>query len=147
MGFLQVLLTNFYIFLASLNYALLELIIAEIVGYIIIKTHYFKKSEYFVFMTIGFGLLIFFISGLLQDIIVGLLSRLKGWLLIPLIIMICLNIILLSKIQLNRRWGFRLVIYPIIIILIIILALAIFGLFIVLNQTQQVQVVVNTTGI
>lgn len=100
---------DFWTILGTLNYALIDLFIAELLGYMIIKFSHFKKSEYFVFGTIFFGIIIFYLSNELQDLTVGYIKLFKGWLFPLFLGAISLDIFLLSKFILKRRWDFRLV--------------------------------------
>lgn len=145
MGIWTDLLANFFIFIASLVYALFDLIIAEIIFLAIAKESLFKKSEYFVFLTLGFGTLIFFLSNLFQDSAINYLANLGWWSVLIFISILCINIFVLSKFTLERTWKFRLVVIPLVILGVIILALIIYMIFISNNPEQATNVVTNAT--
>ena len=108
-------------FLSYLNYALFELLIAEVIGLTIEKTRHFKKSEYYVFSTILVGIVIFFMSGIFQELIISYLIILNGWLFLLFFFIFSIDILVLAKFGLERRWGFRLVLIPLVIIILIVI--------------------------
>ncbi len=127
---------GFYEGFALLTFALIDFIIAEIIGLIIVKKSLFQKSEVFVFGTMGAGTLIFFISNIFQDYAINLLAPLKEKLFILFILIVAINTFILAKLSLGRRWGFRLVIISLFIIAFIVLTVSIY-LYVTTNITFQ----------
>ena len=120
---------GFWEILATLVFAVGDFIFVEIVAYLIEDNSDFKKSEYFVFGILCFSLLFFYISNLFQDLIVNFLSSFTWWLIPMLIISLGFSILFLAKWVLGRKWSFRLVIIPlIVIILTFLIATAIYFL-------------------
>jgi hypothetical protein len=120
--------TDFWIFLANINYALFDFIIAELIALFIMEDQkYFKKSEYFVFGTISMGIFIFFISNLFQESLVSYFISVKYISLLIFVISFCINIFLLAKYELERKWTFRLVWIPLTIIGLLIIAFLIYS--------------------
>ena len=118
-----------------LNYALIEMIFAEIIALTYIqKQRYFKKSEYYVFSALGLGVLIFFVSGIVQEFIVSFFASYGFWNLIAFVIVFLINVVMIAKFDLDRTWGFRLVLYPLIIIAVIVIAILI-HFFVIYKQT------------
>ena len=72
------------------------------------------------------GILFFFLSNTFQDFLISYFIILKAWLLIIFIIIFSVNVFILAKFDLDRRWGFRLVWIPLTIIGVIILFLIIY---------------------
>ena len=126
MAFFEWLISETWIFLAKINYALIDFIVAEIIGLVIEKKRHFKKSEFYIFLMILAGILFFFLSNTFQDFLISYFIILKAWLLIIFIIIFSVNVFILAKFDLDRRWGFRLVWIPLTIIGVIILFLIIY---------------------
>ncbi|MDP2672251.1 MAG: hypothetical protein Q8O84_00365 [Nanoarchaeota archaeon] len=126
----MVFIDEVWLFLANINYALFDFIIAELIGLFIINDQkYFKKSEYFVFGAIFVGILIFFLSNSAQDFLISKLLLLKFWALIIFLVLSCLNVFLLAKYELGRTWKFRLVWIPLTIIGLIIVSFIVYLIF------------------
>lgn len=112
--------------MAFLIFALSDFIIAELIALFINKTRHFKKSEYFVFGMMFTGITIFFISNIILNQAIKIIASL-GLLTIPIfIIMFCSNVVVLAKIELERRWKFRLVLYPLLIIVFTLIVLLLY---------------------
>jgi hypothetical protein len=117
----------FWEIIATLNFAFIDMIIAVIMSLIISnQTRYFKKSEYFVFWTIGGAIGLFFLSALFQNSIVIWLANLKGWLFIIFIVLFALSVLIIAKFELDRKLGFRLVLVPLVILIAIIVILGLY---------------------
>ena len=124
MAFLEGLVKEIWIFLANINYALIDFIFAEIIGLSIQKRSHFKKTEFYVFLMILTGVLFFFLSNTFQNFLISHFVVLKGWLFVLFILILSMNVFILSKIDLGRRWDFRLVWIPLTIIVTTILGFA-----------------------
>src|SRR3989338_2470874 len=140
MGFMSGLFT----FIAYLIYALGDLILAEIIGIVIEKKTSFKKTEWFVFLTIGVGISIFFLSNSSQGFLINQLIKLGWWLSLIFLIMFLLNILILARLTKGRRWRFRLVLIPLLLLGVIFVAALI---FILSGPEHTEQILANTSEI
>lgn len=124
-------LETFWFVLANFSYALVDIIGFEFILSLIftvkdgkIKFTFdrgmskYRKTKVFVFVFILAGLIFFNLSNIFQNNITILFASL-GWKTIFLFLMLLsFAVFWITKIILNRRWDFRLVIYSIILFLI-----------------------------
>ncbi|GBE20553.1 hypothetical protein BMS3Abin17_01294 [archaeon BMS3Abin17] len=127
--------------LVSLNYALIDVIFIEVIIFTLFKINdrnaikigsnkgKFKESEWFVFGFMIVSIIFFYLSNLLQNWAILQLTSLKWWLLLILLGLSLLSTLFLAKCMLGRKWRFRLVLYPLILLIITILTAVLIAIF------------------
>jgi len=109
--------------LATLIFAMTDFIFLEIIAYVIsIRSK--RHAERFIFGVMAFSLIFFYANSLLQGTAVAFLSQLNIFILILILaVLFCFSILFLAKFTLNKKWKYRLVFYPLIFLVLLLIIL------------------------